>query len=115
MLTPNSPDPVTTANDTTAVPTMDSIAEKMTAMRNHVHATRETATGTVERDAEATAPAVPEGSEDETGFETESTAATEEDDAQHDDDRVTHHEVHNNRVDGAHGSPSRLRTKSQVT
>ena len=85
MLTPNSPDPVTTANDTQAVPTMDSIAEKMTAMRNHVHATRETATGTVERDAEATAPAVPEGSEDETGFETESTAATEEDDAQHDD------------------------------
>ena len=85
QITPNSPDPVTTANDTTAVPTLDSIAEKMTAMRNQAHATRETATGTVEREADATVPAVPEGSEDETGFETESSAATEEDDAQHDD------------------------------
>ena len=85
MLTPNSPDPVTTANDTTAVPTMDAIAEKMTAMRNQLQATRATATGTVEREADTTAPAVPEGSEDETGFESESSAATEEDLTQHDD------------------------------
>jgi hypothetical protein len=85
QITPNSPDPVTTANDTTAVPTLDAIAEKMTAMRNHAQATRETATGTVEREADSTAPAVPEGSEDETGFEAESDAATEQDDAQHED------------------------------
>ena len=85
QITPNSPDPVTTANDTSAVPTLDAIAEKMTAMRNHVQATRETATGTVEREADSTAPAVPEGSEDETGFETESSAATEEDNTQLED------------------------------
>ena len=84
QITPNSPDPVTTANDITAVPTLDAIAEKMTAMRNHAQATRETATGTVEREADSTAPAVPEGSEDETGFEAESDAATEQDDTQQD-------------------------------
>jgi len=50
MITPNSPDPVTTANDNPAVPSLDSIASKMTAMReqterNQLRATEQTATG----------------------------------------------------------------------
>ena len=53
MITPNSPDPVTTANDTPAVPSLDSIAQKMAAMREHternlLRATEQTATGTQE-------------------------------------------------------------------
>jgi len=53
MITPNSPDPVTTANDNPAVPSLDSIASKMTAMReqterNLLRATEQTATGSQE-------------------------------------------------------------------
>ena len=53
MITPNSPDPVTTANDNPAVPSLDSIASKMTAMReqterNLLRATEQTAAGTQE-------------------------------------------------------------------
>ena len=53
MITPNSPEPVTTANDTPAVPSLDSIAQKMAAMREHternlLRATEQTATGTQE-------------------------------------------------------------------
>jgi hypothetical protein len=53
MITPNSPDPVTTANDNPAVPSLDSIASKMTAMReqterNLLRATEQTATGSEE-------------------------------------------------------------------
>ena len=51
LITPNSPDPIqTTANDNPAVPSLDSIAQKMTAMRQHternqLRATEQTATG----------------------------------------------------------------------
>jgi hypothetical protein len=65
-ITPNAP--AGTANDAPAVPTLDSIAEKMAAMRNQVQATNATAPGTVESEAEATAPVEPLGSEDETDY-----------------------------------------------
>ena len=60
MITPNSPDPVTTANDTPAVPSLDSIAQKMAAMREHternqLRATEQTATGIAEESAEPVA------------------------------------------------------------
>ena len=61
MITPNSPDPVTTANDNPAVPSLDSIAQKMTAMReqterNLLRATEQTATGIEEESSEPVAP-----------------------------------------------------------
>ena len=61
MITPNSPDPVqTTATDTPAVPSLDSIAQKMAAMREHternqLRATEQTATGIAEESAEPVA------------------------------------------------------------
>ena len=61
MITPNSPDPVqTTANDNPAVPSLDSIATKMTAMReqterNLLRATEQTATGIEEESSEPVA------------------------------------------------------------
>ena len=78
-ITPNAPEG--TANDAPAVPTLDSIASKMAAMRNQVQATQETATGNVESEAEATSPVEPEGSEDETDYVSDD-AGTEEDTAQ---------------------------------
>jgi hypothetical protein len=78
-ITPNAPEG--TANDAPAVPTLDSIAEKMAAMRNQVQATQETATGNVESEAEATSPVEPQGSEDETDYVSD-TEGTEEDTAQ---------------------------------
>ena len=80
-ITPNAPDG--TANDASAVPTLDSIAQKMAAMRNQVPATNETATGNVESEAEATSPVTPEGSEDETDYVSDDDG-TEEDTAQQD-------------------------------
>lgn len=62
MITPNSPDPVgTAATDNPAVPSMDSIAQKMAVMReqtlrNQIRATEDTATGTAEESAEPVAP-----------------------------------------------------------
>ena len=78
-ITPNAPDG--TANDASAVPTLDSIAQKMAAMRNQVPATNETATGNVESEAQATSPVTPEGSEDETDYVSDD-QGTEEDTAQ---------------------------------
>jgi hypothetical protein len=78
-ITPNAPDG--TANDATAVPSLDSIAQKMAAMRNQVPATDETATGNVESEAQATSPVTPEGSEDETDYVSDD-QGTEEDTAQ---------------------------------
>jgi hypothetical protein len=79
MITPNAP---SAANDTPAV--LDGIiAEKMAAMRNQVQATRPTAPGTVESEAEATGPVTPEGSEDETSL-VQDMDATEEEHAQPD-------------------------------
>jgi len=78
-ITPNAPDG--TANDAPAVPTLDSIAQKMAAMRNQAPATQETAPGNVESEAEATSPVTPEGSEDETDYVSDD-AGTEEDTAQ---------------------------------
>ena len=63
MITPNA---TSTANDTPAVPSLDSIASKMAAMRNQVPATDENSTGTVDAQAETTSPAVPTALEDET-------------------------------------------------
>ena len=53
LIKPNIPDPVNTANDNPAVPTLGSIAEKMAVMReqtlrNQIRATEDTATGIVE-------------------------------------------------------------------
>lgn len=62
MLTPNSPDPVqAAATDNPAVPSMDSIAQKMAVMReqtqrNQIRASQDTATGTAEESAEPVAP-----------------------------------------------------------
>ena len=78
-ITPNAPSG--TANDAPAVPSLDSIAQKMAAMRNQTLATQETATGNVEREADATSPVEPTGSEDETDYESDD-AGTEEDTAQ---------------------------------
>jgi len=77
-ITPNADNG--TANDSPVVPSLDSIASKMAAMRNQVQATSETATGSVESEADAAAPVTPEGEvlEDESGFELDSDVATED-------------------------------------
>jgi hypothetical protein len=67
-ITPNAPSG--TANDAPAV-SDESIASKMAAMRNQVIATRPTAPGPVESEAEATSPVTPEGLEDETNLDSE--------------------------------------------
>ena len=79
-ITPNADN--STANDTNAVASMDSIASKMAAMRNQVQATMPTETGSAEREADAASPVTPEGSEDETNYEYSGDAGTEEDHAQ---------------------------------
>ncbi len=66
QITPNSPDPVTTANDTPAVISYESIAEKMAVMRqqterNLLRATEPTATGTEPATTDS-APVAPEDS-----------------------------------------------------
>jgi len=78
-ITPNAPDG--TANDTNATISLDSIAQKMAAMRNQTPATEAVATGNVESEAEATSPVEPTGSEDETDYGSDD-AGTEEDTAQ---------------------------------
>ena len=77
-ITPNADNG--TANDSPVVPTLDSIAEKMTAMRNQVQATRQATPGSVESEAEATDPVAPDGEvlEDESGFEPDGEVATDE-------------------------------------
>jgi hypothetical protein len=88
-ITPNAPEG--TANDATAVPSLDSIAEKMAAMRNQVQATSTTATGNVEREADATSPVTPEGLEDETNLDSDVPAGDVEEFAQ--DDPVSNPEA----------------------
>ena len=89
MLTPNSPDPVqTTANDNPAVPSLDSIAQKMAVMRdqtqrNQLRDTEQTATGTAEESAEPVAhesvePEVADTSDSEYQDDTQSPDAPEE-------------------------------------
>jgi len=78
-ITPNAPDG--TANDTSATISLDSIAQKMAAMRNQTPATEAVATGNVESEAEATSPVTPEVLEDETDYGSDD-AGTEEDTAQ---------------------------------
>jgi len=75
------------ATDNTAGPTLGSIAEKMTAMRemtqrNLIRATEDTATGQEESKAEASSPVAPEVPEDDDIFAPEQTEGTEEDLAQ---------------------------------
>ena len=73
-ITPNAPPG--TANDTPAA--LDGIiAEKMTAMRNQIQATRQPATG-ADASADKSSPAVPETLEDETEYD-QDVNATEED------------------------------------
>lgn len=60
--TPNVPD---TAPAQNAVPSLDAIAQKMAAMRNQLPATNETETGSPAK-ANAEAPVVPEGTENDT-------------------------------------------------
>lgn len=75
------------ATDNPAVPTLGSIAEKMTAMRemtqrNQIRATEDTATGQEESKAEASSPVAPEVPEDDDIFAPEVQEGTEEDLAQ---------------------------------
>ena len=75
------------ATDNPAVPTLGSIAEKMTAMRemtqrNQIRATEETATGQEESKAEASSPVAPNVPEDDDIFAPELAEGTEEDIAQ---------------------------------
>lgn len=85
MLTPNAPEG--TANDNPAVPSFDSIAQKMTAMRdqtlrNQLRDTTDAAPG-AEASAEETVPVEPEQVlEDETEYVSELSDATEEEVAQ---------------------------------
>jgi len=77
------------ATDNPAVPTLGSIAEKMTAMRentlrNQIRATEETATGPAESEAEAASPVAPEVPEDDATQDTELFDDTAEDLAQDD-------------------------------
>lgn len=79
-ITPNAPEG--TANDTTAVPSFESIAQKMTVMReqtlrNQIQATQPAATG-ADESADTSSPAVPEALEDETDYD-QDVAASEED------------------------------------
>ena len=72
------------ATDNPAVPTLGSIAEKMTAMReqtlrNQIRATEDTATGQEESKAEASSPVAPEVPEDDATYDTEQLDSTEED------------------------------------
>ena len=84
QLTPNAP--IGTANDTPAVPSMDSIAMKMTAMREHtqrnqIRATTDAATGP-ETSAEESGSVAPEQVlEDETSLELDSDVAAESESA----------------------------------
>ena len=61
----NTPNVADTANVQNAVPSLDSIAQKMAAMRNQPPATNETETGSSET-AKSEAPMVPEGVENDT-------------------------------------------------
>ena len=61
----NTPNVADTANVQNAVPSLDSIAQKMAAMRNPPPATNETETGSSET-AKSEAPMVPEGIENDT-------------------------------------------------
>jgi len=61
----NTPNVADTANVQNAVPSLDSIAQKMAAMRNQPPATNETETGSSET-AKSEAPMVPEGIENDT-------------------------------------------------
>ena len=80
-ITPNADNG--TANDALAV-SDESIASKMAAMRNQVIATRPTAPGPVESEAEATSPVTPEGLEDETNLDSDMPVGDAEDVTQQD-------------------------------
>ena len=80
-ITPNADNG--TANDAPAV-SDESIASKMAAMRNQVIATRPTAPGPVESEAEATSPVTPEGLEDETNLDSDMPIGDAEDVTQQD-------------------------------
>jgi hypothetical protein len=86
LIKPNIPLP-DAATDNPAVPTLGSIAEKMTAMReltqrNQIRATEDTATGQEESKAEASSPVAPDVPEDDDIFAPEVQEGTEEDFAQ---------------------------------
>ena len=82
----NTPNTSSAAPVQNAVPSLDSIAQKMTAMRNHLNATNGTETGSSDA-ANAEAPVVPEGVENDTqsvepevdSFESTDSEATQDD------------------------------------
>lgn len=82
----STPNATSTAPAQNAVPSLDSIAQKMAAMRNQLPATNETETGSSET-AKSEAPVVPEGVESDTqsvepeidSFESEDSEATQDD------------------------------------
>jgi hypothetical protein len=89
LIKPNIPIP-DAATDNTAGPTLGSIAEKMTAMRemtqrNQIRATEATATGQEESKAEASSPVAPEVPEDSITEDTDYIDDTVEDTAQDED------------------------------
>ena len=88
--TPNVPD---TANVQTAVPSLDSIAQKMAAMRNQTVLANKDATGSSEV-ANAEAPVVPEGEENDTqSVEPEIDSSESKDSTESQDDTQTPEEV----------------------
>lgn len=89
LIKPNIPLP-DAATDNPAVPTLGSIAEKMTAMReqtlrNQIRATEDTATGQAESEAEAASPVAPDVPEDDATQDTELYDGTVEETAQDED------------------------------
>jgi len=77
-ISPNAPQ--STVTNQSAVPSLDSIAAKMTAMRNQVSATEQTATGQ-EETAESSRPVTPEGVEVDDTNDTEYASDNQEADA----------------------------------
>jgi len=78
-ITPNAPS--STGSEQSAVPSLDSIAAKMTAMRNQTGATEQTATGR-DDSAESSSPVTPEGVEVDDSYGDDNASDNQEADAQ---------------------------------
>jgi len=78
-ITPNAPS--STGSEQSAVPSLDSIAAKMTAMRNQTGATEPTATGR-DNSAESSSPVTPEGVEVDDSYGDDNASDNQEADAQ---------------------------------
>jgi Tfp pilus assembly protein PilE len=78
-ITPNAPS--STGSEQSAVPSLDSIAAKMTAMRNQTGATEQTATGR-DDSAESSSPVTPQGVEVDDSYGDDNASDNQEADAQ---------------------------------